>query len=77
MTDLARQFDGKVLLTSKMWGHPTGPNPVGTGGAPRQGCGGHGHAEFLVTNRDQLTGGGIARWRGETLFQTPEQIRRA
>ena len=29
VTDLARQFDGNVLITSKMWGVPTGPNPSG------------------------------------------------
>lgn len=72
VTHLARHFDGKVIHTSNMWRRTGWPGPESATAllgraaeATRMGV--------LVTNRDRLAGAGIARWHGETLFQTPEQ----
>jgi hypothetical protein len=73
VTHLARQFDGKVVHTSYMWGHTDRPESESALAAFLARAAAATGMGVLVTNRDQLTGGGVARWRGETLFQTPEQ----
>jgi len=73
VTHVARQFDGKVVHTSYMWGHTGRPESESAPAALLVRAAAATGMGVLVTNRDQLIGGGAARWRGETLFQTPEQ----
>jgi hypothetical protein len=73
VTHLARQFDGKVVHTSYMRGHTDRPESESAPAALLARAAAATGIGVLVTNRDQLTGGGVARWRGETLLQTPER----
>jgi hypothetical protein len=73
VTHLARQFDGKALHTSYMRGHTDRPESESAPAALLARVAATTGVGVLVTNRDQLTGEGVARWRGETLLQTPEQ----
>ena len=73
VTHVARQFDGKVVHTSYLRGHPDRPASESAPAALLVRAAAATGMGVLVTNRDQLTGGGVARWRGETLVQTPER----
>ena len=58
VTHLARQFDGKVVHTSYMWGHPDRPESESAPAALLVRAAAATGMGVLVTNRDQLTGGG-------------------
>jgi hypothetical protein len=59
VTHLARQFDGKVVHTSYMWGHTDRPESESVPAALLARAAAATRVGVLVTNRDQLTGGGV------------------